>query len=182
MADTHRLKAEKRGCRPDRKSSGGRSAANGRGIRLGFLPVGVVHSPFKKPSDIPREMNVRRDGFKGVKGVLEIFPAFARGLKDLGEYPHIIVIFAFHEASESKLLVRPPLQSRLRGVFATRSPHRPNPIGMTIVRLESRKGCRLNVSGVDMVEGTPILDIKPYTSRDRKGTPRGARSSGRLRP
>jgi tRNA-Thr(GGU) m(6)t(6)A37 methyltransferase TsaA len=133
-----------------------------------FRPIGIVHSPFKKKDDIPREKNVDPEGFNDVAGELEIFDPFESGLKDIEGFSHIIVLFVFHEARESKLLVVPPSSDQQRGVFATRSPHRPNPIGMTIVKILEKRGNFLKVTGIDMIEGTPILDIKPYSPRDQK--------------
>jgi tRNA-Thr(GGU) m(6)t(6)A37 methyltransferase TsaA len=142
------------------------------GIRL--RPIGVVHSPFRVREDIDPRRNARRGGFSDVRGELEIDPAYAAGLKDIGGLSHLIVIFAFHKSGPGHLLVKPPSETRKRGVFSTRSPHRPNPVGMTVVRLLGRRGNVLKVSGLDMLEGTPILDIKPYTSRDSKrGVRRG---------
>lgn len=130
--------------------------------------IGVVHSPFKEPTDIPRDMNRLPGAFAKVRGELEIFPEYAEGLKHVGAFSHLIVTFAFHKSTEAKLLSKPPGETRLRGVFSTRSPHRPNALGLTVVKLASKRGNTLRVSGIDMVEGTPILDIKPYTARDRK--------------
>ncbi len=139
-----------------------------------FRPIGIVHSPFKTRDDVDPRRNVRRDGFADVRGEIEIDPAYARGLKDIATFSHLVVIFAFHKSGTGCLLVKPPLEKRRRGVFSTRSPHRPNPIGMTVVRLIGRRKNILKVSGVDMLEGTPVLDIKPYVSRDNKrGVKRG---------
>jgi tRNA-Thr(GGU) m(6)t(6)A37 methyltransferase TsaA len=143
-----------------------------KAVRL--RPIGVVHSPFRVREDVDPRRNVRPNGFSNVHGELEIDPAYAAGLKDIGGFSHMIVIFAFHRSGSGHLLVKPPFETRRRGVFSTRSPHRPNPIGMTVVRLLGRRGNVLMVSGLDMLEGTPILDIKPYTSRDSKrGIKRG---------
>ena len=133
-----------------------------------FEAVGVVHSPFKTPEEIPVERNADPRGFDDVRGELEIFPAFAPGLKDIDGFSHIFVLFAFHQATESKLQAKPPFDAKVRGIFATRSPHRPNALGLTVVKLEERRDGVLLVYGVDMIDGTPILDIKPYTDRDRK--------------
>ncbi|MGQ9671936.1 MAG: tRNA (N6-threonylcarbamoyladenosine(37)-N6)-methyltransferase TrmO [Candidatus Aminicenantales bacterium] len=133
-----------------------------------FNPIGVVHSPFKKREDINPLRNINRHGFSRVKAELEIFEPYAQGLKDIEGFSHLIIVFVFHKSKESKLLVKPPLETRRRGVFSTRSPHRPNPIGLTVVRLLSRRHNFLRVSGADMIEGTPILDIKPYTPREIK--------------
>ena len=137
-------------------------------------PIGVVRSPFHVREDIDPRRNFRPNGFSDIRGALEIDPAYAEGLKDIDGFSHLIVIFAFHKSGRGHLLVKPPFESRRRGVFSTRSPHRPNPVGMTVVRLLGRRGNLLRVSGIDMLEGTPVLDIKPYTSRDSKrGLKRG---------
>lgn len=137
-----------------------------REIRL--RPIGVVHSPFRVREDIDPRRNLRPGGFSDVRGEIEVDPAYAAGLKDITGLSHLIIIFAFHKSGLGHLLVKPPFETRRRGVFSTRSPHRPNPIGMTVVRLLGRQGNILKVSGVDMLDGTPVLDIKPYTSRDSK--------------
>jgi tRNA-Thr(GGU) m(6)t(6)A37 methyltransferase TsaA len=145
-----------------------------RSGEIKLRPIGVVHSPFRVREDVDPRRNFRPNGFRDVHGELEIDPAYAAGLKDIGGLSHLIVIFAFHKSGPGHLTVRPPFEKRKRGVFSTRSPHRPNPIGMTVVRLTGRRGNVLKVSGLDMLEGTPILDIKPYTSRDSKrGVRRG---------
>ncbi|MDH7512099.1 MAG: tRNA (N6-threonylcarbamoyladenosine(37)-N6)-methyltransferase TrmO [Clostridiales bacterium] len=133
-----------------------------------FRPIGRVHSPFKAREDIDPLRNVRPNGLAKVEGELEIFKPYAAGLKDIDGFSHLIVIFAFHRSQKVKLLVKPPRETRRRGVFSTRSPHRPNPIGLTIVRLLGRRKNILQVSGMDMLDETPILDIKPYTPRDSK--------------
>ena len=144
-------------------------------------PIGVVHSPFRVREDVDPRRNSRPGGFSDVRGEIEIDPAYAAGLKDITGLSHLIVIFAFHKSGPGHLLVKPPFQTRRRGVFSTRSPHRPNPVGMTVVRLLGRRGNILKVSGVDMLEGTPVLDIKPYTSRDAKrGVKRGWMRGSRL--
>ncbi len=133
---------------------------NGRAT-YGFRTIGVVHSPFREPSDIPRDWSRRRGAFDAVAGGLEIFPEYADGLDGLEPGASIVVLFVFHKAGYSHLTVTPPGESEPRGVFASRSPHRPSSIGMTVVRLEARDGNILKVTGLDMIEGTPILDIKP---------------------
>jgi len=137
-------------------------------MEIKFKPIGIVHSPFKKTEDIELQRQARTRGFDDVAGELEIFDDYKEGLKDIEGFSHIILLFAFHQAKGFKLRTRPPFEKRLRGLFSTRSPHRPNPLGMTVVKLVQRKGNILKVRGVDMIEGTPILDIKPYTPRDRK--------------
>lgn len=135
-----------------------------------FKSIGVVHSPFKKREDIQTEKYADSRGFDSVQGEIEIFKEYEAGLKDIEDFSHVIVLFALHESEGYKLHTKPFLDETLRGVFATRSPHRPNPIGLTIVKVIERKGNILKVSGVDMIEGTPIIDIKPYTPRDQKSS------------
>jgi len=133
-----------------------------------FKPIGLVHSPFKTKEDVPGGRNTDDKGFESVEGTLEIFPEYEEGLEDIEGYSHLIVIFVFHQSGPGTLKSHPPHDGKERGVFATRSFHRPNPLGLTIVCLLGREGRFLKVRGVDMVEGTPILDIKPYTPRDCK--------------
>jgi tRNA-Thr(GGU) m(6)t(6)A37 methyltransferase TsaA len=139
---------------------------------LSFHDIGVVHSPFAAKEDINAARNRDPEGFRRVRGELEIFPEYAPGLQDIDGFSHLIVIFAFHLIGRGGLWAHPPHDRKRRGVFSTRSPSRPNPIGMTVVALCERRKNRLTVEGIDMIEGTPILDIKPYTPRDRKEHPR----------
>jgi tRNA-Thr(GGU) m(6)t(6)A37 methyltransferase TsaA len=141
---------------------------------IAFRPIGVIRSPFKSREDIDPARNARPGGFAKVAGEIEVFPPYAAGLKGIDGFSHLIILFAFHRSQAGHLLVCPPFQTRRRGVFSTRSPRRPNPIGMTVVRLLGRKKNILRVSGLDMLDGTPLLDIKPYTSKDSKrGVRRG---------
>lgn len=133
-----------------------------------FEPVGTIHSPFKCREDIPREKCLDPHGFDDVYGEIEVFKNFEPGLDEIDGFSHLILLFVFHESLERNLYAHPPYDGKKRGIFATRSPHRPNPIGMTIVKLEGREKNILRVSGLDMYEGTPVLDIKPYTPRDKK--------------
>jgi tRNA-Thr(GGU) m(6)t(6)A37 methyltransferase TsaA len=133
-----------------------------------FEPIGTVHSPFRTKEDIKKSRNIDPEGFKNVRGELEIFDKFDEGLQDLEGFSHIILIFVFHKSSEKKLCAYPPHDGKRRGVFSTRSPNRPNPIGLTVLQLLERNKNKLEVLGVDLIEGTPILDIKPYTPRDQK--------------
>ena len=123
-----------------------------------FKPIGIIHSPFKNPSEVPRQSAQARD----VKAQIEIFDEYFDGLTDLNGFSHIVIIFHLHLAKAGALKAYPPSDNREHGVFSTRSPHRPNPIGLSIVRLESIENKILNISGVDMIDGTPVLDIKPY--------------------
>ena len=122
-----------------------------------YVPIGIIHSPFKEPSGVPIQAAAAED----TKGTVEIFPEFADGLKDIEGFSHIILLYHFHLAGEA-LQVKPYMDDELRGVFATRAPPRPNPIGMSIVRLVRVEGERLHIRDVDVVDGTPLLDMKPY--------------------
>lgn len=137
-------------------------------MEIKLKPIGIVHSPYKKPQHLPE--NQKKDCQKSppTRGELEIFKEFEPGLKDLEGFSHIYVLFNFHKSPPGSLDVHPPADNKKRGVFATRSPHRPNPIGLTIVKLIQRKHNILQVEGIDMLEGTPILDIKPYLPGDIK--------------
>jgi tRNA-Thr(GGU) m(6)t(6)A37 methyltransferase TsaA len=123
-------------------------------------PIGFVRSPYTKTTQIPKGCGAKHD----VEGTLEILPEFEQGLTDVEGFSHLFVIWVFHAAEGYALLGTPPTDNRPHGVFATRSPRRPNPIGLTVVQLLRREGPRLHVRGVDMLDGTPILDIKPYLS------------------
>jgi tRNA-Thr(GGU) m(6)t(6)A37 methyltransferase TsaA len=123
-------------------------------------PIGFVTSPFKDAAVIPKGLGAKHEE----EGALNILPAFERGLTDIDGYSHLIVLWVFDQADGFDLMVTPPTDTRPHGVFTTRSPRRPNPIGLTIVELLGRENGSLRVRGVDMLDGTPILDIKPYLS------------------
>jgi tRNA-Thr(GGU) m(6)t(6)A37 methyltransferase TsaA len=123
-------------------------------------PIGFVRSPYSETAQIPKGWGAKHDA----EGALEILPEFEQGLTDIEGFSHLFIIWAFHKAEGYSLLGTPPTDNRPHGVFATRSPRRPNPIGLTVVELLRREGPRLFVRGVDMVDGTPLLDIKPYLS------------------
>ena len=123
-------------------------------------PVGHVRSPYTDTAAIPKGPGAKHDA----EGVLEVLPEFAAGLTDIEGFSHLYVLWVFDRAGAAELVGTPPTDERPHGVFASRSPRRPNPIGLTVVRLLRREGDRLHVSGVDMLDGTPILDIKPYLS------------------
>jgi tRNA (adenine37-N6)-methyltransferase len=125
-----------------------------------FEPIGVVRSPFSDTGQVPKGLGAEHRA----EGVLEIAPALEPGLADIEGFSHLYVIWVFDRVTEVELTARPPSDDRPHGVFATRSPQRPNPIGLTVVELLAREGCRLRVAGVDMLDGTPILDLKPYLS------------------
>jgi tRNA-Thr(GGU) m(6)t(6)A37 methyltransferase TsaA len=123
-------------------------------------PIGFVSSPFTGTDAIPKGLGARHEA----EGVLNILPEFAPGLTDIEGYSHLIVLWAFDRSYGFDLLVTPPTDDRPHGVFTTRSPRRPNPIGLTVVELVRRENVALTVRGVDMLDGTPILDLKPYLS------------------
>jgi tRNA (adenine37-N6)-methyltransferase len=123
-------------------------------------PIGYVISPYKESAKIPKGLGARHDA----EGVLAILPEFEPGLIDVEGFSHIFVIWVFDRAEGFDLVGCPPTEQKPHGVFATRSPRRPNPIGLTVVELLRRDNASLHVRGVDMLDGTPILDIKPYMS------------------
>jgi tRNA (adenine37-N6)-methyltransferase len=128
-------------------------------------PIGFVNSPYKEASQVPKGLGAKHE----VNGVLRIQPEFEPGLADIEGFSHLIVIWEFDRSPQielrgNDLVGTPPSDNRPHGVFATRSPRRPNPIGLTTVELLRREGGELFVRGVDMLDGTPILDIKPYLS------------------
>jgi tRNA-Thr(GGU) m(6)t(6)A37 methyltransferase TsaA len=123
-----------------------------------YKPIGVIHSPFKEPEGTP----IQPAGAGGIGGKVEVFPQYAEGLKDLEGFSHIILIYHFHLAKEPALIQKPYMDTEPHGVFAIRSPSRPNPIGFSIVRLVGIEGNTLHVQDVDILDGTPLLDIKPY--------------------
>lgn len=127
---------------------------------MDLLPIGFVRSAYQRTTDVPKGFGARHDA----EGVLDVRPEFEDGLTDIEGFSHLYVIWVFDRSDGFELLGVPPTDDRAHGVFATRSPKRPNPIGLTVVELLRRDGCRLHVRGIDMLDGTPILDIKPYLS------------------
>lgn len=123
-------------------------------------PIGYVKSPYRDAREVPRGLGTQHSA----EGVLEIKPEFELGLTDIEGFSHLFIVWAFDRSEGFELVGIPPSDNRPHGVFATRSPKRPNPIGLTVVELLRREGPRLHVRGVDMLDRTPILDIKPYLS------------------
>ncbi|MEA3254018.1 MAG: tRNA (N6-threonylcarbamoyladenosine(37)-N6)-methyltransferase TrmO [Chloroflexota bacterium] len=123
-----------------------------------YQPIGVIHSPFKEPKGTP----IQPAAAEGIDGVVEVFPEYADGLKDVEGFSHIILIYHFHLSGQSQLRVKPYMDGKTHGVFAMRGPSRPNPIGISEVRLMGVEGNILHIRDVDIVDGTPLLDIKPY--------------------
>jgi len=123
-----------------------------------YKPIGVVHSPFKVPQDVP----IQSVAAEGVMGSVEVAREYVEGLRDVEGFSHLILIYHCHLAQDYSLLVRPFLDERLHGVFSTRAPSRPNPIGVSIVRLTRMEKNILHIQDVDIIDGTPLLDIKPF--------------------
>jgi len=130
-----------------------------------YRPIGIIRSPHTVREETP----IQPVYAKGVAGRAEVFPEFAEGLADLEGFSHLILIYHFHRAGGVKLTVTPFLEDAEHGVFATRAPCRPNPIGLSVVRLLRREGTVLHLADVDVLDGTPLLDVKPYVERfDRR--------------
>jgi tRNA-Thr(GGU) m(6)t(6)A37 methyltransferase TsaA len=126
--------------------------------KVTYTPIGIVRSPFTEPKGTP----IQPPGARGVVGSVEVFSEYAEGLKDLDGFSHIILVYHFHQAGRPSLLVKPFMDDQPHGIFAVRAPSRPNPIGISVVRLVKVEGNVLHIEDVDIVDGTPLLDIKPY--------------------
>jgi len=131
-----------------------------------MLPIGIIHSPYKTIEDVP----IQSKAAKGIKGRIDLKPQYQEGLKDLNGFSHIHLIFNFHLSSGYDLRVIPFLDESFRGLFSTRAPRRPNQIGMSIVKLLEIDGTAIYFENPDMVDGTPLLDIKPYIPKFDKST------------
>ena len=123
-----------------------------------YRPIGIIHSPWSKRDDVP----IQPVAAHGNKGTIELLPDFEEGLADLEGFSHIVLLYHFHLSEGFSLKTVPRHDHHLRGVFATRSPRRPNPIGLSIVKLERVERTTLYISDLDIMDGTPLLDIKPY--------------------
>ncbi|MDD2220236.1 MAG: tRNA (N6-threonylcarbamoyladenosine(37)-N6)-methyltransferase TrmO [Desulfoplanes sp.] len=123
-----------------------------------FHSIGTIHTPFKNRKGMP----IQPAGAKNICGTIEILEKYAAGLKDLGGFSHIILLYAFHKSQGFDLEVTPFMDTVTHGLFSTRAPRRPNPLGMSVVRLLEHKGAKLIIQGIDVLDGTPLLDIKPY--------------------
>ena len=132
----------------------GETDRDGRGVRMRLRPIGVVHSPFNHVRNVPRES-------ESTVGEIAVFKEYEPGLEGIDGVSHLIILWVFHKSQGCSLRVKPLHYEDIRGVFATRHPDRPNPIGFTVVELLERRGRVLKVRGVDMVDGTPVVDIKP---------------------
>jgi tRNA-Thr(GGU) m(6)t(6)A37 methyltransferase TsaA len=123
-----------------------------------FKPIGTIHSPFHDPVGVP----IQPQAGTGVKGKVVLDPAYSEGLKDLDGFSHLILVYYFHRSGEGDLLIKPFLDDQKRGVFATRAPRRPNGIGISVVKLLGIQDNILEIENLDILNGTPLLDIKPY--------------------
>ena len=126
--------------------------------KIVFHSIGVIHSPFQDPAGMP----IQPSAAEGVEGTVVLDPMLQEGLKDLEGFSHLILLYHFHQAAEPDLLVKPFLDQKKRGVFATRAPRRPNGIGFSVVRLLEIRKNKLHITNLDILDGTPLLDIKPY--------------------
>ncbi len=126
--------------------------------KIKYKPIGTIHSPYETIEGMP----IQPTGAKGVKGSLKIDEEYLEGLKDLDGFSHIIILYHFHRCEGFQLTVKPFLDKQERGLFSTRAPKRPNPIGLSIVKLLDVEGNTVKVEDIDVLDGTPLLDIKPY--------------------
>jgi len=126
--------------------------------RIEYKPIGIIHSPFKEPKGTP----IQPTAAKGIDGVVEVLPEYIEGLKDLEDFTHIILIYHFHLSKKFSLKAKPFMDNRIHGIFSIRAPSRPNPIGISIVKLIKIEKNTLYIRDVDIIDGTPLLDIKPY--------------------
>lgn len=126
--------------------------------QIKFIQIGTIHSPFK----VPRGTSIQSVAATEIKGTVEIFPQFAEGMQDMDGFSHVILIYHFHLVKETSLKVVPFMDDQMHGIFSTRAPNRPNPIGISVVRLVRIEGNILHIQDLDIVDGTPLLDMKPY--------------------
>lgn len=127
-------------------------------MSITYTPIGIIHSPYQDKADMP----IQPTGATGVAGRVEILEEFKEGLADLDGFSHIILLYHFHRSEEFQLKVVPFMDNEQRGLFSTRAPKRPNPIGLSIVKLDRIEDNILHINKVDVLDGTPLLDVKPY--------------------
>ncbi len=127
-------------------------------MQITYQPIGIIHSPFTELSGMP----IQPTGENSARGWIDLDPKFAEGLKDLDGFSHIYLIYHLHEARPFKAIVTPFLDAKEHGLFATRAPNRPNPIGLSLVRLVGIDQNRIHVDQIDVLDGTPLLDLKPF--------------------
>jgi tRNA-Thr(GGU) m(6)t(6)A37 methyltransferase TsaA len=143
-----------------------RSASEDKRVRKNEMeivlkPIGIIHSPYEKKEDIPIQGVFKPQG----AGTVEVFKEYETGLQDVEGFSHLVILYYFHKSKDFSLLGKPFLEDKLHGIFAIRSPHRPNHLGVSVVRLLERKGNLLEVGEIDVLDGTPVLDIKPYVPK-----------------
>lgn len=129
-------------------------------MKIEYRPIGIIHTPFTERQGMP----IQPSRGRGVRGTVEVAPEFTDGLADLDGFSHVVLIFHFHQSRGFDLRVTPFLDTEKRGLFATRAPRRPNAIGLSVVRLLGIEGNRIAVQDLDILDGTPLLDIKPYVA------------------
>jgi tRNA-Thr(GGU) m(6)t(6)A37 methyltransferase TsaA len=127
-------------------------------MEIKYKPIGFIHSPFKDLENMP----IQPAGKTSAPGTIDISPQLSEGLKDVEGFSHVILIYHFHEVRRQQLSVTPFLDQQPRGIFATRAPTRPNPVGFSVVKVLKVEGNRLYVDDVDILDGTPLIDLKPY--------------------
>ncbi len=139
--------------------------------KIEFKQIGVIHSPFKEQKNIPIQASFGED----IEASCELFDKYTDGLKDLEDFSHAILIYHFHKCKEERITAKPYLEDEKHGIFAIRSPYRPNKIGFSVVKIKSINGNTINFTDVDMLDETPLLDIKPYVAHfdSRKNTKSG---------
>jgi len=129
-------------------------------MELSLHPIGLIHSPFRDQGETPIQ-----SAFSQAEGTVEVYPEYVAGLQDIEGFSHIILLYWFHRSDGYRLVVKPFMDQVERGLFSIRYPARPNPIGISIVELVRREGNQLHVQGLDVLDGTPLLDIKPFVPR-----------------
>ena len=129
--------------------------------KISYTPIGIIHSPFKELAGIPKQPEMGQ----GIDGVVEVFPPYVEGIEHIEKFRYIKLIYHLHQSQRYELKIRQMGEGQLRGVFSTRAPHRPNPIGVSVVRLIRVEGTKIHIRDLDILDGTPLLDIKPYMAR-----------------
>ena len=129
--------------------------------KITLEPIGIIHSPYQKKEDIPIQGVFKPEG----TGTIEVYEKYAEGLTDVEGFSHLLIIYFFHKSKGYSLLGKPYLEDQLHGIFAIRSPHRPNHLGISVVKLIERKGNLLKIGEIDVFDKTPLLDIKPYVPK-----------------
>lgn len=130
--------------------------------KITYTPIGIIHSPFKELTGIPKQPEMGHD----IEGMVEVSPDYAEGLEHIEKFKYIKLIYHLHESHRYQLKIKRAGEGQMRGVFSTRAPDRPNPIGVSVVRLVRVEGTKIYIRDLDILDGTPLLDIKPYMARD----------------